>query len=827
MAGGSEWGTLVSLVGDGGGGGGVIMSNGAPERSAVLALEHVAKTAMRPVAERVVVMRCCKEVVDVHLPAFAAALLRRRGGGGGDACDVDEEEGSSDGVSATNTLRTSLEKLVQALDTQAAWVRCLGTHVKRELEEEVAALLLRRMPEELPRLLRAHYREMIDASIADHHTSNDEDEDNEEEDDTMNENENEDNKEEEEDTQCMRARDHDNLTGGKDDDDDDDDDDGGKNDEKMDSGDDEQNDNNDDMCDISKSMRRLGLGNIGDEACSSSLSRALDDYVEGVAKETFEEAALPAARRWLRQGPFKLLRRVLPRDDPQSQRHWRSRLEFHLLEALGNLRTEQMFSIVVDYPESKPAIDDLRACMDGTGRTKQLVAAFCAAIRKRLLHPGATTATILRVYVDVIRVMKDLDSTGVLLDAVGAPIQEYLRGRADAIRCIVTMLTEGDDGSSLLEDIGIDAADAKDGAGDIDIENEDAFAAAMRWEPDALDAVKPGGLAAARDGDVVSMLVGVYGSKELFVNEYRSLLAEKLLSRGIDYDTSNELHAMELLKLRFGETSMHNCDVMLRDLAESKRINANVRQELPADGNQLSATIISYLFWPQLTGGEKLNLPPRVANLLDRFASKYHELKTPRKLEWRPHLGVVELDLAFEDGRELSFSVSPALAALMMYFEERSVWPIDELASTMGISEDVLRKRAAYWIGHGVLVEEEQTSASVGRTGVATVATLRSVETASEAAAATTSKDIASLEENAENASAIADTSDQDAAVYEGYIIGMLTNFSSLSVDRIHNMLKMFMPEYDKNERQLSTILRGMVASDKLVFDDDGLYKKA
>jgi len=41
--------------------------------------------------------------------------------------------------------------------------------------------------------------------------------------------------------------------------------------------------------------------------------------------------------------------------------------------------------------------------------------------------------------------------------------------------------------------------------------------------------------------------------------------------------------------------------------------------------------------------------------------------------------------------------------------------------------------------------------------------------------------------------------------VYEQYVVGMLTNFPSLPLDRIHNMLKMFVsePPYDKSVHQL------------------------
>ena len=47
----------------------------------------------------------------------------------------------------------------------------------------------------------------------------------------------------------------------------------------------------------------------------------------------------------------------------------------------------------------------------------------------------------------------------------------------------------------------------------------------------------------------------------------------------------------------------------------------------------------------------------------------------------------------------------------------------------------------------------------------------------------------------------------QDMAVYETYIMGMLTNFDAgMPLDRIHNMLKMFVvdPPYDKSADQLA-----------------------
>jgi len=56
-----------------------------------------------------------------------------------------------------------------------------------------------------------------------------------------------------------------------------------------------------------------------------------------------------------------------------------------------------------------------------------------------------------------------------------------------------------------------------------------------------------------RTSDIISMLVNVYGSKELFVNEYRTLLADRLLSQ-FSYNTEKEIRYLELLKLRWSMT---------------------------------------------------------------------------------------------------------------------------------------------------------------------------------------------------------------------------------------------------------------------------------
>ena len=41
------------------------------------------------------------------------------------------------------------------------------------------------------------------------------------------------------------------------------------------------------------------------------------------------------------------------------------------------------------------------------------------------------------------------------------------------------------------------------------------------------------------------------------------MLADRLMSK-TDYDTDRDLHTLELLKLRFGESNLHQCEIMLK-----------------------------------------------------------------------------------------------------------------------------------------------------------------------------------------------------------------------------------------------------------------------
>jgi len=65
----------------------------------------------------------------------------------------------------------------------------------------------------------------------------------------------------------------------------------------------------------------------------------------------------------------------------------------------------------------------------------------------------------------------------------------------------------------------------------------------------------------------------------VFIDEYRALLADRLLKLPKPGAITREIKCLELLKLRFGESDLQKCEVMLKDVADSQRLNTRFYEE--------------------------------------------------------------------------------------------------------------------------------------------------------------------------------------------------------------------------------------------------------
>lgn len=132
---------------------------------------------------------------------------------------------------------------------------------------------------------------------------------------------------------------------------------------------------------------------------------------------------------------------------------------------------------------------------------------------------------------------------------------------------------------------------------------------------------------------MVTWLVNLYGSQEAFINEYQNMLGEKLVGGKPSCNIDEEIKNLELLKAKFGDNYLQNCQIIVKDIKDSKRINNNIHKTYDKEFNQeieslmkkgqtaeieklflkfdkLNASFLSKGYWPINYDYEPFKIPP-------------------------------------------------------------------------------------------------------------------------------------------------------------------------------------------------------------------------
>ncbi|KAF4042378.1 Anaphase promoting complex (APC) subunit 2 [Phytophthora infestans] len=579
---------------------------------------------------------------------------------------------------------------------------------------------------------------------------------------------------------------------------------------------------------IRQTLLQLEWLHVAEPALLRVLYSQIKKVVKSTCGEVYDELFLTEVEQWACSELLPWLEEIMQTKDEASTGKWREILSRHVRQEFGSQRIKQLFEIIKEFPDSVPALEDLRLCLERTQQHGELCRSFevhcsrgyCSQEPTRLrfsIFMYLLSSTLLYF----LKAFRLLDPKGVLLEALSCP---YLRKRKDTVRCIVQSLTDEQSGD-LFEELRRDNMRIIQHDDDSD-DDEDMSPDA--WEPDPIEADPTKTSRSRSSDDILRILVNIYGSRELFVNEYRMMLADKLL-QNLEFDTDRDVQTLELLKLRFGEDSLQQCEIMVRDIEDSKRLNGNVQSTLERSGataivavqgssgeeakelfaqpgapsTRIDATIVSQQFWPPLQGDDFV-LHPKVSKDIDAFKDAYHVLRNPRSLEWNTSLGSVQLSIELE-GEEREFNVSPLQATMILYFEEKDRWSVEELATKLEISADVLLKHVSLWVNHGLV------SFASGRKELVASVSFQDTRCNDD-----------SMVEELETAVSSDAQAEEDFKVLETYIVGMLSNFGSLSIQRIHNMLSTFARSgaqpYTKTISGLSVVLGKLVNTNKLEF---------
>lgn len=566
---------------------------------------------------------------------------------------------------------------------------------------------------------------------------------------------------------------------------------------------------------------------------------------------------------------------------------------YKALTRLASLRIDELFDIIVDWDNTVAGIDDIRPFITGPNSRTYLTSKFANVLQTRLLHPGASTVEILQIYISMIRAFRRLDPRGVLLERVARKTRRYLRERDDTVKVVV---------AGLLSDVSNHTANPTPEQQDPEIltelawelqhretrSNTDTSSSGLDWNnmdwlPDPIDAA-PDYIKSSKNTDVIGSVISLFESKEIFVKELQLTLAERLLRNKNDYD--QEISVIEHLKIRFGDSALQACEVMLRDVLDSRRLDAVIRKDQNLDilneltEPSLHAKILSRLFWPSLPGAipishdedddtPQFKPPLPIMHQRSLYEKGFESLKQTRKLTWNDNLGQVEIELTFADGRSYHDEVLPYQAAVIYSFNDDAdvaasssssrttgkarhegiTKTISEISTDLNLPPTLTRSACLLFISKRVLTSHatipdaftvleylpSDTATSTNTTATAAQHPNSPSHHESQPhdtlAAQTEAASARQAELAAQQAMKAAEAADrkQKLAIYHQFIISMLTNQGAMPLPRIAMMLGIVVPGgFPFSNEELKEMLSGMVRDGEIGFDagGGGKYKK-
>ena len=412
-----------------------------------------------------------------------------------------------------------------------------------------------------------------------------------------------------------------------------------------------------------------------------------------------------------------------------------------LKEKFISFKIDSFFEIISKFPESKPTLIDIKICISSFDKNI-FINRIKEQLKKRLLYPGVSTRIIIEIFIRIIKIMRIIDSSNnYMLELLSQPIKEYLLNRKDTMQWIITAIISEED-VNMIEDMSkayvknIQSKDYDYLSSDDEPEN---------WEPINLKGIKYNDKYISNDFkntkiDIVSILVNVFGSPEKFMEQYKRMLIERKITDN-NFEIEQEIKNLELLKLKFGENLLTNCEIIIQHIKESKKINNKLFKD-----PTFICQIINSNYWPFIksnhfdlsslddtnkdkdkdkdkekndninnsntinTNIRKIPYDEFLNNFnkrLKKYQKLYSDSKFSRKIEFYTNLGYCHLTLSFSNGN-FEFVVSPLSYLIIQFFDEENkdnfkLFNIDYISNKLHSESLCVKQSLDFWISKGVL----------------------------------------------------------------------------------------------------------------------------
>ena len=406
-----------------------------------------------------------------------------------------------------------------------------------------------------------------------------------------------------------------------------------------------------------------------------------------------------------------------------------------LKEKFVSFKIDTFFEIISKFPESKPTLIDIKICISSFDKNI-FINRIKEQLKKRLLYPGVSTRIIIEIFIRIIKIMRIIDSSNnYMLELLSQPIKEYLLNRKDTMQWLITAIISEED-VNMIEDMSkayvknIQSKDYDYLSSDDEPEN---------WEPINLKGIKYNDKYISNDFknskiDIVSILVNVFGSPEKFMEQYKRMLIERKITDN-NFEIEQEIKNLELLKLKFGENLLTNCEIIIQHIKESKKINNKLFKD-----PSFTCQIINSNYWPFIksnhfdlsslddnskdkeksdnsnnsniinTNSEKTPYDEFLINFnnkLKKYQKLYSDSKFSRKIEFYTNLGYCHLTLSFSNGN-FEFIVSPLSYLIIQFFDEENkknfkLFSIDYISNKLHSEALCVKQSLDFWQSKGVL----------------------------------------------------------------------------------------------------------------------------
>ncbi|KAF2033380.1 hypothetical protein EK21DRAFT_109173 [Setomelanomma holmii] len=634
-------------------------------------------------------------------------------------------------------------------------------------------------------------------------------------------------------------------------------------------------------------LERVGLGgDNAQKAFAHATNKLLDSFITSHYLKVdwySKQSIVPHLRAWIQKGFCPLVELVLEclRCEqssilPTEVASWQEMG----LNRLGRARVDNLFDFVMNWDKSLGAVLDIKEYLKVAGAKQNLTSSFSQQISRRLLHPGATTTYVLNVYILIIRSFHVLEPKGVLLERVARPIRRYLKEREDTARIIISSLL-----TDLSDDTGTKFSSNSELSFEIASEMAKPFAnfgqeaddelnyGDMNWQPLPQDASPE--YKKSKVEDVIWFLLTLW-EREDFINELKNIYGDHLL-RCQDPEYEKEIRLLELIKVRLGDDKLQACEVMLRDVLDSKRINASIRatttstlpafqtpdsrtrgpqtpeafqlrtprprrpgasasktatstaSPTPPPDTTLNAQILSSFFWPSLRD-DTFRVPLQIDQLQKEYESRFERIKGMRKLCWMNALGEGSITLEFDDRTEDFDHLTPWQVSVVYAFQpqpgeehiakkkgkggEGISRNVDQLEEMLEMDESLVRQALAFWVGKSVLREISPSTYTV----IESLPRKSSQLQADEDAAAAAEELAAVQAAQTTTVKSQMDVLNEKKDVYAAFIMGMLTNQGNMPASRIAMMMRMMVQGgFPFGVEEVKGLLTDMEGSGKVI----------